>query len=116
MRLRLNIGKISAANVKIIGPVTKAYEKQIKGYAFMMDSSSACKLQFPKDEKQYLGLIQPYLVLQIYIPKSKSFTIELLLSDSSTVTFKLASRLDTGCSLQPTLKKLLLIHIILVFL
>lgn len=82
------IGKTTASSVKLIGPISKTYEKLIKGYAFIMDNNSTCKLQFPKNEKDCLGLIQPYLVLQIYIPKSKSFTLELVLSDPSKVALR----------------------------
>ena len=77
------IGKNTSNSIKFVGMIPKTYEKAIKGYAFSMDHSSNCKLQFPKDDKHCLGLVQPYLVLQIFIPKAKSFSLELLISDSS---------------------------------
>lgn len=88
-RCLLNLlGGGSLKYAKALGSVTKAYDKTSKGYIFLMDSSSNCKLQFPKDEKQSLALIQPYLVLQIYLIKGKPFTLELTVLDSSRVTLK----------------------------
>lgn len=57
----------------------------MKGYVINIDSSNISKIQFPKEEKSCLGLLQTYLVLQIYIHKSKSFTIELIIADSTKV-------------------------------
>jgi len=55
-----------------------------------MDHNPNCKLQFPKDDKLSLALLQPFLVLQIFIPKGKPFTLELLIADSSKVFLKLS--------------------------
>lgn len=48
-----------------------------------MDSNNNCKLQIPRDEKHSLGLIQPFLVMQLYIPNGKSFTFEINLTDGT---------------------------------
>jgi len=36
----------------------------------------------PKDEKEYLGLIQPFLIFQIFIPVGKNLHIEVGITDS----------------------------------
>ena len=74
-------------NAKTIGVVPKVYEKTIKGYVFSLESNPNCKIQFPKDEKQCLALLQQYLVLQIFIAKGKSFTLEVTIADSTKVCF-----------------------------
>lgn len=52
---------------KICGPqknVTKQYDKPLKSYIYI-SSGGGCKLQIPKDDKSSLGLVQPFLVLQV---------------------------------------------------
>ncbi len=63
----------------------KTYDKQAKSYVFALDSNSNSRLQFPKDEKHPLALLQQYLVLQIFLAKGKSFALELTVADSSRV-------------------------------
>ncbi|KAH6568005.1 hypothetical protein BASA60_008837 [Batrachochytrium salamandrivorans] len=39
------------------------------------------RLSFPKDERQKAYLIQPFLVMQLYVPNGQPFSIELSVSD-----------------------------------
>lgn len=85
IRIRFYSGGNSLKNAKTLGLVTKGFEKTVKGYVINVDSSNSSKIQFPKDEKLCLGLLQPYLVLQAFIHKGKSFSLELIVADSTKV-------------------------------
>ena len=82
----MRLGGSSLKNAKTAGTVNKTFEKQVKGYVFMLDANSSCKVQFPKEDKTSLGLLHQYLVLQIYIPKGKNFTLEVAVADSAKVS------------------------------
>jgi len=42
-------------------------------------------MQFPSNEKQELGLVQHFLVFQIFIPLGTSFSLEVTITDTSNV-------------------------------
>ncbi|CAG9329797.1 unnamed protein product [Blepharisma stoltei] len=63
-------------------PKWKLFEKTVKGYIISLDSHNA-KLQLPSNDKQSLALIQPYLVLQVYLTPGQPFTLDLAISDIS---------------------------------
>ena len=68
---------------KTSGVVSKQYDKAVKGYIVSLESASA-KMQLPRDEKKTpLGIVQPFLVFQIFLPPGKTFQIELAVSDSA---------------------------------
>lgn len=58
---------------KITGPqksVQKVYDKDTKGFVHHSSSGGGgAKLQIPKDDKATLGLLQPFLVLQVNLPQ-----------------------------------------------
>jgi len=72
-------------NAKITGMVAKTYDKQLKGYFFPLDVSCSSKIIFPKDEKIGLGIIQPFLVMQLWLPAMKQFSVEVTISDANKV-------------------------------
>eukprot|EP00347_Sterkiella_histriomuscorum_P019798 403340256 len=74
-------GKNPLEKWKTTGTIGKPFESTMKGYIFTLDGQS--KIQVPKDEKESLGLIQPFLVLQIFIPLGKNLHIEVGITDSS---------------------------------
>jgi hypothetical protein len=52
---------------RVTGPqknLQKSYDKAVKGSVYA-SAGGGLKLQAPKDEKSSLGLLQPYLVLQV---------------------------------------------------
>ena len=59
----------------------------MKGYIYNLDGQA--KISVPKEDKESLGLIQPFLVLQIYIPVGKNLHIEVGLTDAAKVTYNL---------------------------
>lgn len=63
-------GKDPLKNFKIEGSsknVVKAFQKEMKGSIYTIDGPTT-KLQIPSSEKEMLGLLQPFLVFQIYLP------------------------------------------------
>ncbi|KAL4646424.1 hypothetical protein GN956_G9991 [Arapaima gigas] len=62
--------------------VTKTFDKAVKGFVYILQGSSHTnKMQTPKDSKMTLGLIQRFLVLQVFIPVGKDFSTELTVTD-----------------------------------
>ena len=65
------------------------FDKQLKGSIYVIEGP-ATKIQVPQTEKESLGLLQPFLVLQIYIPSSaKNFKIEIAVVDADKVKRRL---------------------------
>lgn len=73
----------------------KFYEKAVKGYVILIDSHNT-KLQIPGSDKQTLALVQPFLVLQVFILPAQPFTLELAMTDISNtkrrIVFSSASK------------------------
>ena len=42
-------------------------------------------MQFPKEDKQELALVQHYLVFQIFLPVGTAFSIEITVTDTTKV-------------------------------
>ncbi|XP_057560970.1 protein CFAP20DC isoform X11 [Hippopotamus amphibius kiboko] len=86
-------GKNPGANWKILGSpsvIWKEFDKEVKSFVFVLEGSSQTnKIQLPKENKQILGLIQRFLVLQIYIPLGRDFSTELLITDLRNIKRRL---------------------------
>ncbi|EHB02576.1 hypothetical protein GW7_13784 [Heterocephalus glaber] len=68
----------------------KEFDKEVKSFVFVLEGSSQTnKIQLPKENKQILGLIQRFLVLQIYIPLGQDFSAELLITDLGNIKRRL---------------------------
>ena len=80
-------GKNPLEKWKVTGTPQKVFDSLMKGYIYNLEGQS--KIQVPKDDKEILSLIQPFLVLQIYIPMGKNLHIEVGLTDSAKVIFYL---------------------------
>ena len=76
-------GSNPTSNWKMSGAVQRVYDKSVKGYIFHCEGGPSAKMQLPKDERRLLGLVQPYLVLQLLVPASKPFALELSVSDTT---------------------------------
>ena len=57
----------------------------IKGYIYELDGGIKTKMQFPKEDKQELALVQHYLVFQIFLPVGTAFSIEITVTDTTKV-------------------------------
>jgi Protein of unknown function (DUF667) len=60
----------------------KFYEKAVKGFVVLIDSHNT-KLTMPGSDKLTLALVQPYLVLQVFIMPAQPFTLEIAITDIS---------------------------------
>ncbi|XP_074861462.1 protein CFAP20DC isoform X3 [Carettochelys insculpta] len=66
------------------------FDKEVKGFVFVLEGSSQTnKIQLPKETRQTLGLIQRFLVLQIYVPLGQDFSTELLVTDLGNIKRRL---------------------------
>ncbi|XP_066554017.1 protein CFAP20DC [Amia ocellicauda] len=78
-------GKDPVAKWKLFGSQTaiwKDFDKEVKSFVYVLEGSGqTSKMQIPKDNKMALGLIQRYLILQIYVPLGKDFSTELMITD-----------------------------------
>ncbi|XP_077181102.1 protein CFAP20DC isoform X5 [Paroedura picta] len=86
-------GKNPGAKWKIFGSpsvIGKEFDKEVKGFVFVLEGSSQTnKMQLPKEMRQNLGLIQQFLVLQIYVPLGQDFSTELLITDLGNIKRRL---------------------------
>ncbi|XP_064309673.1 protein CFAP20DC [Phalacrocorax carbo] len=86
-------GKNPGAKWKIFGnpsAIWKEYDKEVKGFVFVLEGSSQInKMQLPKGTRQTLGLIQPFLTLQIFVPVGQDFSTELLITDLGNIKRRL---------------------------
>ena len=64
-------GSNPLANWKLTGPqkAQKVYDKDTKGFIHQSGAGGGgTRMQIPKDDKATLGLLQPFLVLQVNLP------------------------------------------------
>ena len=66
---------------KVGGKPKKIYDKEVKSFVFDLDGLT--KMQVPKDERGTLGLTQGFLALQVKIPPSKGFSVEIAVLDTT---------------------------------
>ncbi|KAM6980722.1 protein CFAP20DC [Aplochiton taeniatus] len=78
-------GKDPVAKWKLCGAqpgIKKEFDKEVRGFVYCLEGNSqTIRMQMPKNGKTPLGLVQRFLVLQVNVPQSKDFSIELLLTD-----------------------------------
>ena len=60
-------GSNPTSNWKLSGPVQRVYDKTVRGYIVKCDGRQNVRMQLPKDDRRSLGLVQPFLVLQINV-------------------------------------------------
>ncbi|XP_054243444.1 protein CFAP20DC [Indicator indicator] len=86
-------GKNPVAKWKIYGnpsAIRKEYDKEIKGFVYVLEGSSQInKMQLPKETTQTLGLIQPFLTLQIFVPLGQDFSTVLMITDLGNIKRRL---------------------------
>ncbi|KAM5148866.1 protein CFAP20DC [Mantella aurantiaca] len=86
-------GKDPVAKWKLSGSqsaIWKDFDKEVKSFVFVLEGSSqTIKMQLPKESKQMLGLIQRFLILQLYIPLGQDFSAELLITDLANIKRRL---------------------------
>eukprot|EP00397_Hematodinium_sp_SG-2012_P007306 GEMP01007349.1.p1 GENE.GEMP01007349.1~~GEMP01007349.1.p1 ORF type:complete len:1107 (+),score=299.75 GEMP01007349.1:334-3654(+) len=73
-------GANPTANWKISG-VQRLFDKNLKGYVFHVAGNAL--MQLPREDKPKLGLVQPILVMQVYLPQGKPFSVEIGITDAT---------------------------------
>lgn len=74
---------------KYTGKITKEFDSNTKGFLNHLQSSGTSKMQIPQSDRSSLGLVQSYLVFQVFLFSSKLFIIEIGISDTSKVNNKI---------------------------
>ena len=75
-------GSKPASDWKIQG-AKKEFDKSVKGYVYAIDGGVMAKMQLPKEEKKQLGLVQHYLVLQVFLPLGQPISFEFGVTDQN---------------------------------
>ena len=78
-----NIDKEIVKLWKFIGKNVKIYDNELKSYIHILNIGALSKMQIPINEKSSLNLIHGFLTFQIYLNSTKSFTIEIAISDNN---------------------------------
>ena len=78
-----NIDKDIVKLWKFIGKNVKIYDNELKSYIHILNIGALSKMQIPINEKSSLNLIHGFLTFQIYLNSTKSFTIEIAISDNN---------------------------------
>ena len=73
--------------ISLSGPVSKISDKYTQSDVFSLSKSG--KLAMPRSPRQHLSMTNPFITIQIFIPSSKSFILDLSLLDSSYTKRKL---------------------------
>lgn len=85
----LNIqGKDLSSKCKVLGTSinggSREFDKSIKSYVLLLEGESTrTKVVIPKDVKQGLCILQSFLVIQLWVAAGLSFSVEVMISDSS---------------------------------
>lgn len=80
-----NLQQLSLSSLN--GQISKIHDKYSQSEVLSLSKTG--KLSIPRTNRQHLNISSPYLTLQIFIPHSKSFTLELHIIDSSVTRRKL---------------------------
>ena len=76
------------SNWEFIGKCRKVYDKSVKSYMHLLDNGALSKMKMPKDNIS-LGIVQGYVVFQIYLFSQKNFSIEISFSDTQKIRHRL---------------------------
>ena len=74
-------------NWNFTGKNKKIYNKLINSYIYTLDSTS--KMQIPKNQNISLGIIQGFIIFQIYLFSQKNISIEISFSDTQNIKHRI---------------------------
>lgn len=66
---------------KFVGGVSRDYEREVKGYMYLMDKGSGTYIQCPASSRYSLGITQPLLVIQLQSLSESNLSIEVVVLD-----------------------------------
>eukprot|EP00960_Hanusia_phi_P071030 767450-Hanusia_phi.AAC.2 len=111
-RLLFNPGSKAESTIRRTGSVKKNFEKSVKGYVLDLEGGRDVKVQLPLDDKQSLGILHQFIVLQVrgggrtgfpelrstllqlFVPAGKGFSVEMTILDQS----KTRRRMNLSCN------------------
>jgi len=65
----------------------KEYDATVKGYTSSLIIPAVSKMSIPADKNHHLGIVQSYVVFQIYLYANKLVNIEIVISDTNNVNY-----------------------------
>ncbi len=74
-------------NWNFTGKNKKIFNKLINSYIYTLDSTS--KMQIPKNQNISLGIIQGFIIFQIYLFSQKNISIEISFSDTQNIKHRI---------------------------
>lgn len=77
----------SLRNCAVSGSASRVFDKACK--CFVLALYNTASLEIPRKARESLAILQPYLVVQCYIPRGKTFTIEVSFIDHSNTKRRL---------------------------
>ena len=99
----INIDKDIVKLWKFIGKNAKVYDNELKSYIHVLNIGALSKMQIPINEKSSLNLMHGFLTFQIYLNTTKSFTIEIAISDNNNGKKRI---LISACSKEFTINQM----------
>lgn len=72
------------------GSVSKVWDKEARSFVYTCKGGPRTGMRFPEDVKEHLGLVFPFVVLQVLLPKDKPFSVEFELRDAANVRRRLS--------------------------
>ena len=99
----INIDKDIVKLWKFIGKNAKVYDNELKSYIHVLNIGALSKMQIPNNEKSSLNLMHGFLTFQIFLNTTKSFTIEIAISDNNNVKKRI---LISACSKEFTINQM----------
>lgn len=77
------------SNWKFIGKNYKSYDNLLRCSSYVLGSGGLSRMQLPNKPKDNLGIIQSYLVFQLYLFSPNQFTIEIAILDTKNTKRRL---------------------------
>lgn len=81
--------KDQISNWKFTGKHYKTYDNLLRCSMYVLGSGGLSKMQIPKKPKDNLGIIQSFIVFQLYLFSPKQFSIEIAISDTKKIKHRL---------------------------
>uniref|UniRef100_A0A7S4HAF6 CFA20 domain-containing protein n=1 Tax=Guillardia theta TaxID=55529 RepID=A0A7S4HAF6_GUITH len=87
-------GSRAESTIRKTGSVKKNFEKSVKGYVMDLEGGRDVKVQLPLNDKESLCILHQFIVLQLFVPAGKGFSVEMTILDQS----KTRRRMNLSCN------------------
>lgn len=83
-------GKDPLSKLKLHGSPRKEFDNDIRTFVLLLQGdTSRCSLAYPKNNKQTLHLTQPFIVFQLFVGASQSFSLEVAITTQNNNKFRI---------------------------